>query len=46
MEEAAEALARINADYAAHGRAARRIAGEYFGAEPVLGRLLVDAGLA
>ena len=46
MEQATDALARINADYAAQGAAARRIAAEHFGAEPVLRRLLADAGLA
>ena len=46
LEEAVEALARIDADYAAHGAAARRIAAEHFGARPVLQRLLADAGLA
>ena len=46
MEEAAEALARIDADYAAHSRAAREVAAEHFAAERVLGRLLADAGLA
>ncbi len=46
MEEAVDALARINADYAHHSAAARRVAAEYFGAEPVLRRLLADAGLA
>jgi hypothetical protein len=46
LEEAVDALARINADYSRHGRAARRLAAEHFGAGPVLKRLLVDAGLA
>ncbi len=45
MEEAVEALARVDADYAAHSTAARRVAAEAFAAEPVLGRLLADAGL-
>jgi len=45
MEEAVDALARVNRDYAAHGAAARRVAAAHFGAEPVLGRLLADAGL-
>jgi hypothetical protein len=45
MEEAVDAFARIDADYPRHARAARRIAGEYFGAEPVLRKLLADAGL-
>jgi len=46
MDEAVDALARVNADYARHSAAARRVAREHFGAEPVLGRLLADAGLA
>src|SRR5437879_10865262 len=45
MEQAVDALARVNRDYAAHGAAARRVAAEHFGAEPVLRRLLADAGL-
>jgi Glycosyl transferases group 1 len=45
MEEAVDALARVDADYARHGAAARRIAEEHFGAVPVLGRLLAEAGL-
>jgi hypothetical protein len=45
MEEAADALARIDADYGIHAAAARRIAEEHFAAESVLGRLLEDAGL-
>jgi hypothetical protein len=46
LEEAADALARIDADYAAHGTAARRLAAEHFAAGPVLRRLLHDAGVA
>ena len=45
MEEAVDALARVNADYGRHSAAARRVAAESFGAEPVLRRLLADAGL-
>lgn len=45
-EEAVDALARIAADPPRHRAAARRIAAEHFGAEPVLRRLLVDAGVA
>jgi hypothetical protein len=45
MDEAVEALARINGDYAVHSAGARRVAAEAFGAEPVLRRLLADAGL-
>jgi hypothetical protein len=46
MEEAVDALARINRDYARHSAAARRVAAEAFGARPVLRRFLADAGLA
>jgi hypothetical protein len=46
MDEAVEAIARINTDYRRHSQAARRLAREHFGAEPVLRRLLADAGLA
>jgi len=45
MEEAVTALERINADYLAHARAARRVAAEYFSADKVLPRLLQDAGV-
>jgi hypothetical protein len=46
MDEAVDALARINADYARHAAAARRVAEEAFAAGPVLRRLLAAAGLA
>jgi len=46
MEEAVDALARIDADYATHCAAARRIAAEHFGADRVLRRLLTDAQLS
>lgn len=46
MEEAVDALERINDDYPRHSAAARRVAADSFGAEPVLRRLLADAGLA
>ena len=46
MDEAVDALARINADYARHSAGARRVAHDAFGAEPVLRRMLADAGLA
>jgi hypothetical protein len=45
MDEAVDALARINADYPRHSAGARRVARDHFGAEPVLRRLLADAGL-
>ncbi len=44
-EEALDAIARINADYATHCAAARRLATEHFAAERVLARMLADAGL-
>ncbi len=46
MDEAVTAFETINADYVRHARAAREIAVEYFGAEPILRRLLHDAGVA
>jgi hypothetical protein len=45
MDEAIDALARINADYAAHSAGARQVAADAFGAGPVLRRFLADAGL-
>jgi serine/threonine protein kinase len=39
------AFEAVEADYARHSRAARRIAEEYFDAEKVLARLLKDLGL-
>src|SRR4030095_700089 len=45
MDEAIDALARITADYAAHGAGARQVAADAFGAGPVLRRFLADAGL-
>ncbi len=44
-DEAVDALARVNADYAAHSAGARAVAREHFDATRVLGRLLADAGL-
>jgi len=44
--EAAEALHRIEADYARHSKAAWDVAREYFAAEKVLGDLLGHLGLA
>jgi hypothetical protein len=43
LEEARAGIDRINADYAAHRRAARRIAEEHFGTEKVLARLIHEA---
>jgi hypothetical protein len=44
-DEVLEAFEAIRSDYARHCRAARGIAEEYFRAERVLARLLVDLGL-
>jgi GT2 family glycosyltransferase len=44
-DAAIEALARIDADYAAHSRAARGLAREYFAHEAVLGPLLAHLGI-
>jgi hypothetical protein len=45
MEEAVTAFREIESDYPRHGRGARCIAEEYFRAEPVLNKLLEDAGI-
>ena len=45
LDEAASALATINADYVRHAHAAREIAAEYFAADTVLRKLLHDAGV-
>ena len=44
-EEISEAVREINADYAAHSRAAYEIAHEYFEAEKVIGSMLERAGV-
>jgi hypothetical protein len=44
-EEAVAAVCAVERDPAAHGRAAREIAAEYFGAERVLGAMLDAAGI-
>lgn len=44
MDEAVEALARVNADYPRHSRAAREVAETYFDAEKVLRDVLALAG--
>lgn len=44
-DQVLDALERIRADYAAHGRAASEIAREHFAADGVLGCLLARAGL-
>src|SRR4029453_15117513 len=46
IDDIVAALRAINADYARHARAARQIAEAYFKAEPVLTKLVEDAGLA
>jgi len=45
LEEIAEAVREINADYAAHSRAAFEVAAEYFEATKVLADLLEKAGV-
>jgi hypothetical protein len=45
LEEVTEAVCAINADYAAHSRAAYEIAVEYFEATKVLGSMLERAGV-
>ncbi len=45
MDDILAAVDRIESDYAAHSRAARQIAEEYFAAEKVLGQLMEQAGL-
>jgi hypothetical protein len=44
-EEALAAVDAIAADYPRHGRAARELAGDYFAADRVIGRLVTEAGL-
>jgi hypothetical protein len=45
VEEAAEAVGRIDADYDAHRRGARRIAREYFSHDVVLPKLMAEVGV-
>jgi hypothetical protein len=45
LDEAVDAIGRIAADPARHGRAAAEIAREHFDAERVLGRLMTDMGV-
>jgi hypothetical protein len=45
MDDILAAVDRIESDYAAHSRAARQIAEEYFAAEKVLGQVMEQAGL-
>ncbi len=45
VDEAVEALARVDTDYVAHCTAARQIAERYFSADVVLGKMLDAAGL-
>jgi hypothetical protein len=42
---ALEAIARVNADYPLHAKAARRMAEEFFAADRVVGAMMRDAGL-
>jgi hypothetical protein len=46
VEQAAEAVERVNADYRRHCRAARAIAAEHFEARAVAARLLAEVGLS
>lgn len=45
LEEATDAIQRINGDYERHSRAALAVAREYFNYDVVLPRLLADVGL-
>ena len=45
VEEAAEAIREIDADYPRHAMAAGRLAREYFAHDVVLARLLAEVGL-
>ena len=45
MEEAVRGIASINADYAAHSHAARKLAGEHFAAPKVLQSILERSGV-
>src|SRR5207247_944348 len=46
VDEAAEAIRRVRADYARHSVAAREIAREHFDSDRLLGRMLAEAGVA
>jgi hypothetical protein len=46
VDEAAEAIARIDADYEEHARGAREIAEEFLSARKVLGGMLTELGIA
>ena len=45
VEEAAEAIRAISADYPAHSAAARALAREHFDSDKILSRMLSEAGL-
>jgi hypothetical protein len=45
IEEAVEAITRIDKDYARHAKAARRLAEEYFASDAVISRLMAESGL-
>ena len=45
LEEAVEAIARVNAEYSHHSRRAREIAAEHFAADRVLSGMLREVGL-
>jgi hypothetical protein len=44
LDEALAGIAAVNADYAAHSRAARQLAGQMFDARQVLADLITQAG--
>ncbi len=45
LDDIREAAAQITADYPRHSQKAREIAREYFEAEKVVARILIDAGV-
>jgi hypothetical protein len=45
VEEAAEAIRAIRADYPAHSAAARAMAREHFDSDKILSRMLAESGL-
>lgn len=45
LDQAVDALARVNADYRLHSQSARQVAAEYFSHERVLPAMLKEAGL-
>jgi hypothetical protein len=45
VDEAVDAIERVNGEYAKHCKAARELAAEYFDARKVAGRMLSDLGM-